>query len=573
MPNGFSNDVMFAKNADFTRDPLGSVSENNGLVLNGELWIGRTIPDGNGAHINVGNVTSSTLTVGYSAPNITVNTNGGGAPIEKIALQTGTTPIAPTAGLITFNGAVVAAGTNPVRTDGTGASTMALQVQTSQAIASTDATKVGLANFSSNQFNVDANGYVNLKGSSTLSAVQSLTGDNGLTVLPDSNGNINIHGLVVANSTNAKAVYVSSSSNTEIIDVQVSAAIVSTDITKVGLSAFDSAAFDVDANGFVQLNGGGIAATAFDVQANTAPGTDPVVPSATGVVIVNGAAVANHSVVLESRSRAANAYNLEVQYAAAAAATDATKSGVAHFNSAQFSVDANGFVSSTTGFSPNSIVSVFDDFIGTGTTLAGTTLICQTPYQNQNFLNYGVIDNAHPGVVRSATGGNTYTLLVGTDAAGSGTGKNIILGGGALILNWVINIGTLSAATPRYIFRVGLGDSAPGDQANGCYVEYSDNVNSGNWTYKTAAASSRTTSNSSVAVTTGWHNIQVSVNAAGTSVSFSVDGVSLGAAITTNIPSLGISPFINANYTAGVGVADTFVADLWYMTQTLTTPR
>lgn len=264
MPNGFSNDVMFAKNADFTRDPLGSVSENNGLVLNGELWIGRTIPDGNGAHINVGNVTSSTLTVGYSAPNITVNTNGGGAPIEKIALQTGTTPIAPTAGLITFNGAVVAAGTNPVRTDGTGASTMALEVQISQALAAADATKIGLSNF-------------------------------------------------------------------------------------------DSAAFDVSATGFVQLNGGGIAATAFDVQANTAPGTDPVVPSATGVVIVNGAAVANHSVVLESRSRAANAYNLEVQYAAAAAATDATKSGVSHFNSAQFNVDANGFVSSVAGGSAGTI--------------------------------------------------------------------------------------------------------------------------------------------------------------------------------------------------------------------------
>ncbi len=92
---------------------------------------------------------------------------------------------------------------------------------------------------------------------------------------------------------------------------------------------------------------GGLAATNFDVQANTAPGTDPVVPTAAGVVTVNGSAVANHSVVLETRSRAANAFNLEVQYAAAAASTDATKSGVAHFNSAQFTADANGFVSAT----------------------------------------------------------------------------------------------------------------------------------------------------------------------------------------------------------------------------------
>src|SRR5690606_14697708 len=121
-------------------------------------------------------------------------------------------------------------------------------------------------------------------------------------------------------------------------------AIGATNATNVGLAAFDSAAFDVDANGFVQLNGGGVATTAFDVQANTPPGTDPVVPTSTGVVTVNGAAVANHSVVIETRSRAANAYNIEVQYSASSAATDATKSGVAHFNSTQFSVDANGFV-------------------------------------------------------------------------------------------------------------------------------------------------------------------------------------------------------------------------------------
>ena len=184
-----------------------------------------------------------------------INSGDGGIPIDGINVQTGTSPVLATAGgLVTLNGAVVAAGTNPVRTDGTGANTAAVEVQISQAIAATDATKIGLSNF-------------------------------------------------------------------------------------------DSAAFDVDANGFVQLNGGGVASTSFDVQANTAPGTDPVVPTSSGVVTVNGAAVANHSVVLETRSRAANAYNVEIQYATSAASTDATKSGVSHYDSAQFGVDASGFVS------------------------------------------------------------------------------------------------------------------------------------------------------------------------------------------------------------------------------------
>ena len=257
---GFDNEVVYGKNADYTSVDNQNVLESNGLVTNGQLWIGSTAVNAGSTHINVGTLTSpgGTLNVGYSSPNITLDLAGGSAAIERIAVQTGTSPIVPSGGTVTMNGATVAAGTNPVRTDGTGANTLAVEVQISQALAAADATKIGLSNF-------------------------------------------------------------------------------------------DSAAFDVSATGFVQLNGGGIAATSFDVQANTAPGTDPVVPTAAGVVIVNGAAVANHSVVLETRSRAANAYNLEVQYATSAAATDATKSGVAHFDSADFSVDANGFVTGGAG--------------------------------------------------------------------------------------------------------------------------------------------------------------------------------------------------------------------------------
>lgn len=182
-------------------------------------------------------------------------------------------------------------------------------------------------------------------------AIDTITVDNSTVpgtnpVLPTAAGNVTITGGQVVNSSLANVIQTHSlAANSFAVTIQRAASSAVTDTTKNGVSHFDSAAFDVDANGFVQLNGGGIATTSFDVQANTAPGTDPVVPTATGVVIVNGAAVANHSVVLETRSRAANTYNLEVQYSAAAAATDATKSGVAHFDSARFTVDANGFVS------------------------------------------------------------------------------------------------------------------------------------------------------------------------------------------------------------------------------------
>ncbi len=95
---------------------------------------------------------------------------------------------------------------------------------------------------------------------------------------------------------------------------------------------------------WLEVSSGG-SGTLIDIQVDavTAPGVNPVTPLL-GQIDFNGAAVANHSVPVETRSRALHAMNVEVQYGTSAAATDATKSGLAHFKSTQFSVDANGFV-------------------------------------------------------------------------------------------------------------------------------------------------------------------------------------------------------------------------------------
>ncbi len=115
---------------------------------------------------------------------------GGSEAVDSIAVQTGTSPIVPTAaGLVTINGATVAAGTNPVRSDGTGANTLAIEVQLSQAIAAQDATKVGLSAFDSGSFSVDANGFVTLKGGSQ--AIDTLVPNSGINVVPNAAGEIN----------------------------------------------------------------------------------------------------------------------------------------------------------------------------------------------------------------------------------------------------------------------------------------------------------------------------------------------------------------------------------------------
>jgi len=345
--------------------------------------------------------------------------------------------------------------------------TVTYQVQFASAAAASDPTAVGLASFNSADFVVDADGFVSVSataGATTL-GVDASTPPGTDPVEPDGLGTIDITGGQVAAGTTVNAIQTNSiAANQLIIQIQRSSAQATTTIGANGVAHFDSAAFDVDANGWVQLNGGGIAATAFDVQANTVPGTDPVVPTSAGVVTVNGAAVANHSVVIETRSRAANTYNVEVQYATSAAATDATKSGVAHFNSTQFSVDANGFVqlsggglaidsfipdSGTNPVVPDGNGAVTMTGSGSTTTVGGTnTLIFQLTGLTNHAVLVGAGTTTITKVGPSATVGapllsagaaadpafsTTFTIVDSTGTAtltssqsGTGVGLNII---------------------------------------------------------------------------------------------------------------------------------------------------
>src|SRR6185312_8419772 len=72
--SGFDNDVVYAKNADFSAADNQSVSENNGLISNGQIWIGSTSLNAGGTHVNVGSFTSpdGSILVGYASLNITL---------------------------------------------------------------------------------------------------------------------------------------------------------------------------------------------------------------------------------------------------------------------------------------------------------------------------------------------------------------------------------------------------------------------------------------------------------------------------------------------------------------------
>lgn len=352
---------------------------------------------------------------------------GGGSPIMTITGNDGV-PTPPTANNVNIVGQTVANATNaiPVYVKHTAVSTDTIQVQVGEAAASSSINNAGLASFSNASFSVDANGFVSLLGGGE--AIDSIALQTGTSpIVPTAAGLVTINGAVVAAGTNPVRSD-GTGANTAAIEVQISQAIAATDATKIGLSNFDSAAFDVDANGFVQLNGGGIAATSFPVQANTAPGTNPVVPSAAGAVTINGAAVANHSVVLETRSRAANAYNLEVQYATSAASTDATKSGVAHFNSAQFSVDANGFVSTiNAAFAWNDVSGAFSPLAENGYFITGTATgtLPASPTQGNTIKFF--VDHASQLLTIQAAGSQIIRMANQVSSAG-GTAVSTLQG-------------------------------------------------------------------------------------------------------------------------------------------------
>ena len=172
------------------------------------------------------------------------------------------------------------------------------------------------------------------------------------------------------------------------------------------------------------------------------------------------------------------------------------------------------------------------------------------------------VDSSHPGVVVITSGGAASrfaTLSLGTNS--------LILSGGALTLECLINIQNLTNAA----YRIGLGDQTAADHNNGVYLEYNSGT-SPNWLIKTANGGTRTSTTTSTAVTANtWHKLVITVNAAATSVSYTLDGVSLGT-ITTNIPTTNtIAPNIMADSLAAT--TSTIWADYFSMYQRFTTTR
>lgn len=154
---------------------------------------------------------------------------------------------------------------------------------------------------------------------------------------------------------------------------------------------------------------------------------------------------------------------------------------------------------------------------------------------------------AHPGVRTLSTGTDTTgeaMMLRGTSS--EGTNGNIVLGGGYHELNFVLNLSTLSTVSEEYTLWFGLGSGLeaflthPGNYA--AVFRYL-RTTSTDWQGITRSGGSTTTASggSNVAVATGWNNFKMTINAAGTSVSFYVNGTLIGTS-ASNIPTSASNP-------------------------------
>jgi len=220
---------------------------------------------------------------------------------------------------------------------------------------------------------------------------------------------------------------------------------------------------------------------------------------------------------------------------------------------------------------PSRVVNMYDDFIVWNKDSTVVPVSNYAWFRDDDVFSFttSLQDSGHPGVISNQAMGASDNWVLIANYPNMG----IILGGGEITINWIAKIAILSATTPRYTLRCGLGDTIyTGDQANGVYFEYSDNINSGQWALKTANSSTRTTSNTATLVTQQWYNLKIVINAAGTSAEYFVNSVSLGT-VNTNLPVLGVSPFFKVERDAGTVALNTFGVDAMYLHQTLTNQR
>jgi hypothetical protein len=224
----------------------------------------------------------------------------------------------------------------------------------------------------------------------------------------------------------------------------------------------------------IDVMGGSTAIDSIQVDASTPPGTNPVVPTVAGLVIMTGGQVANGIAganVIRIQSLAANTVEVDVQRSATSVGSNSAVNGVSHFNSANFTVDANGFVSASgtgigqtiTGDSGGALPPTagnWNIFGRSGSKTAGavsTLTVRSPPYADQGGSTTVTLNSGN-----FATAAITLTTPV-TAGLLDGDSLEFIATNGVLVVQLaatqVAHIGTLASSAAGTLTSTATGDA------------------------------------------------------------------------------------------------------------------
>lgn len=186
----------------------------------------------------------------------------------------------------------------------------------------------------------------------------------------------------------------------------------------------------------------------------------------------------------------------------------------------------------------------------------------------------GLIANHYGSKQLSTLASASSAPIILLYGAGFGFGTDAIENG-----FYIATPSALSDGTDTYMIFVGFGDTSTSALAtDAAYIVYKHDVNSGKWTGVTSNNSVTNTmtggsGGTTMAINT-WYFLQVKCNAAGTLVSFYVDGVLIGTS-AAQIPTgtaRAFGPMCQIVKLAGT-TARTVLVDYYYHKITFTTPR
>lgn len=571
--SGIAGNPTFALSA--TLQGIGSLNGTGYIVQTGPgTFAERTFIAGSGISLmNPDGVAgATTITAGSTTP-LLFHTDSGDAT--------------PAANAITFAG-TAAQGISSSGAGSTVTYTIANATSTQKGVSSYNATNftVTAGNVVSNAFTLTAGtgltggGSINLGGSGTISLSVPVSVANGGT----GDTTLTLNGVLFGNGTSAVGITAQGASNTVLLGnggvpsfgAVPNAALQNSSITLANGTNISVSGSPVSLGGTATINvAGPITPTTYTsngvLYGNGASALQVTAQGASNTVLLGNGGIPSFGAVPNAALQ-----NSSITFVAGTNITlsPSSPASVALGGSLTISATSGGSIGGA-----NTVV-LYDDFFGSPIPTSSTSnylsdLAWFTTFNSPGGAGGGfvpsVLNETNPGVLQCSANGTN--ILVGVYQPCS-----LQIGAGAITLDWIVLPATGNVSHPLKFF---VGLCQPGVQtqvAGGIYFFQNFSTNSGNYQAICQINSgTQTIINTSVGIgggVGGFDKLSISINAVGTSVTFSINGVSVGTT-STNIPNSGQSLFLIA-YMAGTtpnGENHIFDIDMVNFAQTLTTSR